>query len=214
MGETNDTGMLAERVLARDPAAWRELVRIAEPELRIAVREVAAPHDDFEDDDIDEIVAEFWLSLLENDLQPIRTLSGGKLVEWLKVLIGQSARTRLLQRRRQPKMQPLPRSLADTRPRADELLAARDVAVRLKVSTKQALRLMRNQMTPCSLGARTLRVSSDELERFIRRRSLQTLPTSRPRARLRPVKTINPRRDSERSVRPTQPRTKRMSDHV
>jgi hypothetical protein len=135
---------------------------------------MAEPYGGVEDDDVDEILAEFWLSRLENGLKPIRTFSGGDLVEWLKLLIGQRTTTRLLQRRRQPKMEPLPKNLADTRPRADELLAARDVTARLKVSTKQALRLMRNQRTPCSIGPRTLRVSTDELELFIRRRSAPT----------------------------------------
>src|SRR5262249_42118891 len=82
---------LLERVLQRDEKAWRELVRSHEGRLRVVIAESAEAIHPLADDDGDDILGDFWLMLLEDDLRRLRSFDGDNLVGWLSLLASQVA---------------------------------------------------------------------------------------------------------------------------
>jgi DNA-directed RNA polymerase specialized sigma24 family protein len=95
-------------VLARDQKAWRKLVAQHEPALRRSIRNL----DDelqISDDEIDDVLADFWLLLLEDDLRRLRGFdaSGGSdLGGWLALVAAEVARKELRRRGRRPEHVP------------------------------------------------------------------------------------------------------------
>jgi integrase len=91
---TDDDLLVA--VLERDEAAWREFERRFATPLRDAV--LAATDPPLADDQVDDVVADFWLRLLESDMQRLRTYDarrGTPLATWLALRISQLAYERV-----------------------------------------------------------------------------------------------------------------------
>jgi DNA-directed RNA polymerase specialized sigma24 family protein len=102
----SDEKLMAD-VLARDRRAWRMLVELHEPALRSVVREAAPLEHSLSDDEIDDVLGDFWLLLLEDDLRRLRGFqqSGGSdLGAWLALVVHEVTRKELRRRTRQPKM--------------------------------------------------------------------------------------------------------------
>src|SRR4051812_31592295 len=100
-----DDRELLAAVLARDARAWRKLVAAHESHLRDAVREAASAEREITDDQIDDVLGDFWLLLLEDDLRRLRGFSGDDLGAWLTMLAGQLAVNHLRRLGRQPKLE-------------------------------------------------------------------------------------------------------------
>lgn len=99
---------LLKAVLARDQAAWRKLVARYEPALRRSIRNLDDERQ-ISDDEIDDVLADFWLLLLEDDLRRLRGFdaSGGSdLGGWLALVAAEVARKELRRRGRQPEHVP------------------------------------------------------------------------------------------------------------
>jgi hypothetical protein len=101
-----DEKLLAD-VLARDRRAWRTLVAALEPTLQIVVRETASADRELSDDEIDDLLGDFWLLLLADDLRRLRGFqkSGGSDLEaWLELLAAEVTRKELRRRDRLPEV--------------------------------------------------------------------------------------------------------------
>lgn len=102
----SDEELLAE-VLARNPRAWRELVRTHEPGLRAVVRDTAPEERPISDAEIDDVLGDFWLLLLEDDLRRLRGFqkcAGSQLADWLALVVSEVTRKELRRRERLPEM--------------------------------------------------------------------------------------------------------------
>lgn len=160
---------LIEAVLKRDARAWAEFVRRYEGALRTEVQLVASG---ISDEDVDDVLGDLWLRLVEDDLRHIRAFAEAtpdELIAWLKLLVGQlTAKYLRAQRRSAPTVE------AGDDEEATQLLTPREVGERLRVSTKQAYRLIREHMKPVAVGTRMVRVERRSVEEFIRRRACLT----------------------------------------
>ncbi|MGZ4777668.1 MAG: hypothetical protein ACXV5L_00605 [Thermoanaerobaculia bacterium] len=99
---------LLKAVLAPDQVAWRRLVAQHEPALRRSIRNLDDERQ-ISDDEIDDVLADFWLLLLEDDLRRLRGFqaSGGSdLGAWLALVAGEVARKELRRRERRPEHVP------------------------------------------------------------------------------------------------------------
>src|SRR4051812_48486963 len=91
--EVNDEALVAG-VLANDDAAWRELVRRYERNVRGAIFSVFRRYAKVLNSDArEEVLQDFYLSLLENDRYKLRVFdaSRSKLVTWLRMIACQKA---------------------------------------------------------------------------------------------------------------------------
>ncbi len=93
-----DDSALLERVLARDARAWRDFVREHEPVLREIVREFG------DIDEVDDVLGDFWLLLLEDDLRRLRSVGGADLGRWLAMFVAQVAANHARKLARRPPM--------------------------------------------------------------------------------------------------------------
>jgi hypothetical protein len=176
-----DEGALLRAVLDRDERAWRELVRRYDATLRAMIRETAEPIFALAETDVEDVLGDFWLYLLEDDLRLLRAFDPSRhdrLLAWLKLLVSQLTHkhARALRRRSENESDHVQVTAPTKQPSiaSDRLLTPQEVADRLKVSRKQAYRLIRAYMAPCSIGARTLRVTAAQVEAFIQRRTRPT----------------------------------------
>jgi DNA-directed RNA polymerase specialized sigma24 family protein len=161
-----DDSALLERVFARDQRAWRDLVRRHEPRLREAIGESVAEHD------VDDVLGDFWLLLLEDDLRRLRNVGGDDLGQWLAMVAAQVAANHARRLARQPSMVSLDevRDLA-----ADEspYLTTEEAARYLKYGSASAIRSLvaRGELAPTGAGPRgTLMFVTQELDRFVESR--------------------------------------------
>jgi hypothetical protein len=86
---------LLRAVLENDAAAWREFVRRFEPVLRFQIGRVLARHRAvLQSDAVDEIVSDFYLDILKNDMRKLRVYDptrSAQLDSWLGLLASQAA---------------------------------------------------------------------------------------------------------------------------
>jgi DNA-directed RNA polymerase specialized sigma24 family protein len=161
-----DDSALLERVLARDQRAWRDLVRRHEPRLRETIGESVAEHD------VDDVLGDFWLLLLEDDLRRLRNVGGDDLGQWLAMVAAQVAANHARRLARLPSMV----SLDDVRDQAaDEspYLTTEEAARYLKYGSASAIRSLvaRGELAPTGAGPRgTLMFVTQELDRFVESR--------------------------------------------
>lgn len=71
-----DDAPLLERVLRRDEQAWRELVRMHEPALRALIQE----NEELSASDVDDVIADVWLRVLDNDRRRLRRFAANAAV--------------------------------------------------------------------------------------------------------------------------------------
>jgi excisionase family DNA binding protein len=93
-------------VLARDEAAWRRFVARFDEPLREVVRHATEVIEPLDDDQIDDLLGEFWVALLANDMRILRAFDpkrGTKLETWLTFQIAQLATEHVQRLREEPK---------------------------------------------------------------------------------------------------------------
>ncbi|HJU21088.1 MAG TPA: hypothetical protein VJ891_01140 [Casimicrobiaceae bacterium] len=98
-------------VLRRDERAWREFVECYDPPLRAIVRDAsevrARP---LTPDAIDDVMADFWTSVVESDLRLLRAFNparGASLLTWLTFHVAQLAHDSASSAAREPEFVPL-----------------------------------------------------------------------------------------------------------
>jgi excisionase family DNA binding protein len=85
-------------VLARDEAAWRRFVAHHDPPLRAIVRHATEPFRPLDDDEVDDVLGDFWLALVADDMRMIRAFNptrGAALLTWLTFQLARVAYERL-----------------------------------------------------------------------------------------------------------------------
>jgi excisionase family DNA binding protein len=118
--ETSELDAVLKRG-ARDQRAWNAFVRKYDPPLRAVVRHAAEAVSPLDDAQVGDVLGDFWLRLVENDLRPLRTFNpsrGSSLLTWLTFHVAQVAYEHLHQKASGPKTVPLAhaRNVADPRP--------------------------------------------------------------------------------------------------
>jgi excisionase family DNA binding protein len=99
-----DDAQLVRATLSHDQAAWCELMRRHASALREAAREAG---DGLSDADADDVVADLWLSLVENDMRRLRAFDpsrGAALLSWLTIRLSQLAFDRERRREAEPEI--------------------------------------------------------------------------------------------------------------
>jgi hypothetical protein len=91
---------LMSRVLARDQRAWREFVRAHESALREVAREIVG------ESEVDDVLGDFWLLLLEDDMRRLRNVSADDIGAWLGVLVSQVAANQARRLARRSEIEP------------------------------------------------------------------------------------------------------------
>jgi len=86
---------LLRRVIANDPAAWREFIRRFEPVIRHQIGRSIWPHRAaLSSDSMADVLGEFWIYVLKNDRAALRAYDpakGSRLSSWLGMLAMQTA---------------------------------------------------------------------------------------------------------------------------
>jgi excisionase family DNA binding protein len=149
-------------VLDRDERAWRELQRRFDPALReivrhaVADRQVTSAH-------IDDVLANSWLQLVEDDFRRLRTFSaadGAPLLAWLTLHVATVARERAGN---------IPRKLPERRPRIvsrGTMLRVEEVAARWEVNVKTIYAMIDRGEIAARRFGRVLRVPRSVVESF------------------------------------------------
>jgi hypothetical protein len=161
---SGDTALLSA-ALSRDQRAWREFVSRFNGQLREAVRAAFAAHEEVGEDQIDDVLADFWLRIVENDMRILRSYDparGLPLLAWLAV---RATRLALSQRQadRGPALVPLdeapePRDLSplpDASPGVTCLTTA-EACRYLRYQTDSGIRnaVRRGELVPVGWGPR------------------------------------------------------------
>jgi excisionase family DNA binding protein len=103
---------------------WRTFVRHYDPLLRDVVRHASEPIRPLTEDEVDEVLGEFWLKLVEDDFRMLRAFNptrGAALLTWLTFHVSRIAHDRLRASSEEPELVPLhyARNVADSRPLPD-----------------------------------------------------------------------------------------------
>jgi hypothetical protein len=89
-------------VLSGDESAWRAFVTYYEPRLRSVVRHASeATPDPLRDDEVDDVLGDFWLNVVTNDKKMLRVFDprrGSDLLTWLTFHVAHLAYERLAER--------------------------------------------------------------------------------------------------------------------
>jgi excisionase family DNA binding protein len=169
---TDDDLLLA--VLERDELAWREFERRFSAPLHDAV--VAATDPPLADDEVDDVVADFWLRLLERDMQRLRSYDarrGTPLATWLALRISQVAYKRARRQCAEPHTVPLQdiEEVADLRAsplpdlrRHGPMMRVEDVAKRWDLNVKTVYGMIERGELPARRCGRVLRVPKHVVE--------------------------------------------------
>jgi excisionase family DNA binding protein len=127
---------LARLTLSGDQAAWREIMRRYDSPLREAIVD-AALEPSINPADVDDLMSEFWLSLIEVDMRRLRAFNpsrGAALLSWLTIQLVQALREHERRRDAEPEMVPLDevKRHADTRPPPASRFASRATMMRVE----------------------------------------------------------------------------------
>ncbi len=108
---TRDDAPPLAPVLARDQSAWRVFVNYYDPRLRAVVDHAnEASEQCLSSDATDDVMGEFWLSLLANDLRMLRKFDpnrGAALLTWMTFHVAQLAYDHVRQAQEAPEFVPL-----------------------------------------------------------------------------------------------------------
>jgi excisionase family DNA binding protein len=163
-----DDDALLVRVLERDEHAWRELERRFSGQLRDAA--LAATDPQLEDQEIDDVIADFWLRLIERDMQRLRSYDARRrtpLATWLALRVSQVAYERARRHCAAPNIVPLQdiADVADVRPlptpdlrRHGPMMRVEDVAKRWDLNVKTVYGMIERGELPARRCGRVLRV--------------------------------------------------------
>ena len=155
---------LLTSALARDQKGWRAFVERYEPTLRQAIRDEAPP--ETTDDVIDDLLGEFWLFLLDDDLRRLRRFSGCDLCGWLALIAAQLTRNHFKRAARQPVMEPLRaiRSVAPGSQDSPVLLDVEEVAARWGLDRKTVYAMIQRRELPSRRCGRLVKIPRKAVE--------------------------------------------------
>lgn len=110
-----------DAILRGDEAAWRAFVATYDPPLRVVVRHAAEATHPLAEDEIDDVLGDFWLAAIADDKRMLRAFNprrGAPLMTWLTFHVARIAHERTSKRARRPEHVGLShaRNIADPRP--------------------------------------------------------------------------------------------------
>jgi DNA-directed RNA polymerase specialized sigma24 family protein len=109
LGTTPEHQQLAA-ILAGDDLAWRKFVADYGEKLRAVVRHATEAAGSLTEDQIDDVLGDFWVAALANNKRMLRAFDpkrGSDLLTWLTFHVAQIAHECVHQAKRQPEMVPL-----------------------------------------------------------------------------------------------------------
>lgn len=163
---------LLPRVLQRDDAAWRELVRRFSGDLRATV--AATSDDALTEQDVSDVLGDFWLRLLEDDMKRLRAFDstrGVPLATWLCVRAGQLAFERWVRRRAEPEMVPIAHARSIAGPESSSrptgiMMRVEDVAERWDLNVKTVYAMIQRGEIAARRCGRVVRIPRRVVESF------------------------------------------------
>ncbi len=107
-------------VLGGDARAWRAFVELFDPPLRAVVRHAAEAIRPLTDDEVDDVLGDFWLRLVDNNMRLLRAFNpsrGSSLQTWLTFHVAHIAYEHIHQTAQEPEFVSLrqARHVADSR---------------------------------------------------------------------------------------------------
>jgi len=192
--DTSESVALLRRALAREDRAWKDLVRRFDEPLRNAVRDLTEAIDPLSDEQLDDLLGEFWLRIVEDDLRRLRLFRGStddSLRAFLTMHVTQLAREHLelaeeepplvslKEAKRIPQPAPTRRRPAPARPAdlsglaallslPDEVHALRSEVAALHAAIDQLRRALPPALLSVTDTARALQVAPITVRRMIR----------------------------------------------
>jgi excisionase family DNA binding protein len=146
--------------LRRDEQAWRELLRAHEPTLRALVQE----NDELSESDVDDVIAELWLRIVEDDRRRLRRFVATRpssFEAWLAMQASQVAHAFVTKRG------PTTISIDDVPPIADrprlprpaaQMMRVEEVAERWDLNVKTVYAMIARGELPARRFGRLMRV--------------------------------------------------------
>ena len=137
-GPSTDAALVSSTI-AGDQAAWREMMRRHDVALREAIRDAAITS--LDDADIDDVMGDFWLSLVDDGKRRLRSFNpsrGAALLSWLTIQLIQDLRKREQKWAQEPETVSLdPNGEIDARPRRPStMMRVEEVAERWDLNVK------------------------------------------------------------------------------
>lgn len=110
-----------DAILRGDESAWRRFVATYDPPLRAVVRHAAEATHPLAEDEIDDVLGDFWLAVVADDKRLLRAFNprrGAPLMTWLTFHVARITHERSLKQSRRPAHVALShaRHVADPRP--------------------------------------------------------------------------------------------------
>jgi DNA-directed RNA polymerase specialized sigma24 family protein len=93
------------QVIAGDESTWRRFVAEYDPRLRAVVRHATEAIHPISDDEIDDVLGDFWLAVVANRKRMLRSFEpsrGAELMTWMAFHVARIAYDRIEQRRDEP----------------------------------------------------------------------------------------------------------------
>lgn len=167
-----DEGVLFELVKSRDESAWREFISRYEEPIRDAIR--AVDPDAFTEEVVGEVLSDFWLRLVDQDMRLLRSFAPEKrarLVSWLTIRASQVAYERLRAIQEEPGMVPLDQvpEIADMRrfpAPAPRMMRVEEVAERWDLNVKTVYGMIERGELVSRRCGRVIRVPRHIVESF------------------------------------------------
>lgn len=151
-----------------DQAGWREIMRRFDEPLRQAI--VDASIDPANPSDVDDLMGDFWLSLVEADMRRLRAFNpsrGAALLSWLTIQLVQQLRAQEQRRAAEPEIAPLVEAklVADPNPLPQPrrttrgtMMRVEDVAERWDLNVKTVYAMIARHELPARRFGRVMRV--------------------------------------------------------
>ena len=112
--ERTDSQNVPIGVLEGDEVAWRSFVARHDAALRTIVRQATETTNALSDDQIDDVMGDFWLAVVSNDMRLLRSFKperGSTLLTWLTFHVAKTANNRVARLLAEPTMVPLDEAL-------------------------------------------------------------------------------------------------------
>lgn len=141
-------------VLRGDTAAWRRFVAYYEPRLRALVRDAAEATELFSDADVDDVLGDFWLAVVSDEMRMLRAFKqerGADLLTWLALHISHVAHEQMQKKTAEPTFVPFDETRHGAAPAAATVDEAIRAAVRDAISRE--LRTAPSTITPIATAS-------------------------------------------------------------
>lgn len=107
---STDSAPELDAVLAGDSSAWRQFVKYYDARLRIVVRNAAEDTETFSSADVDDVLGDFWLAAVSDDMRMLRAFKperGAALLTWLAFHVAHVATEHIRRKRKEQNLVPL-----------------------------------------------------------------------------------------------------------